>query len=102
MARHEMGTIQAGIVQRRDQGLAKHGEFNDSAEGYAVLRDRWHMVQDAIINNSNTDSSHELTVRMLEMGGLVVKFLEQYGVKPLPTILNAKLVQPTLDTDPVK
>ena len=97
-----MGTIQAGIVQRRDHGLAEHGEFIDSTDGYAVLRDRWGMVQDAIINNSNTDSSHELTVRMLEMGGLIVKFLEQYGVKPLPTILEARGTKPTSDTDPVK
>ena len=102
MARHEMGTIQAGIVQRRDNGLAKHGEFNNSADGYAVLRDRWAMIQDAIINNSNTDSSRELTVRMLEMGGLIVKFLEQYGVKPLPTILQLSRTKAQPDTDPVK
>ena len=102
MARHEMGTIQAGIVQRRDHGLARHGEFTGSREGLQILADRWAMVQTEVDNNVQTDTSHGLTVRMLEMGGLVVKFLEQYGVKPLPTILNAKLVQPTLDTDPVK
>ena len=102
MARHEMGTIQAGIVQRRDQGLARHGEFMNSRDGLAVLRDRWAMVQTAIINNSDTDTGHELTVRMLEMGGLVVKWLEQFAVKPLPTILEAKATKPTPDTDPVK
>ena len=102
MARHEMGTIQAGIVQRRDQGLAKHGEFTNSRDGLQILDDRWQLVHDARINDSNTDSSRALTTRLLEMGGLVVKFLEQYAVKPLPTILEVRGTKPTHDTDPVK
>ena len=102
MARHEMGTIQAGIVQRRDQGLARHGEFNDSRDGLQILDDRWQLVHDARINNSNTDASRVLTQRLLEMGGLILKFLEQFATKPLPTVLDFSSKKPTPDTDPTK